>query len=134
GLGFLTREGSGESARYGLAPDAEAFLVEGRPGYHGGMIRFAARRMVQDWSKLADCVRTGKPVVAVDRPEEGAALWDELVDSLFPMGYPAAAHAGRELRRLHPTGRLRRLDVAAGWGVRGIAPAQADQDAPGVAF
>src|SRR5438094_519484 len=39
GLGFLTRAGSGEAARYGLAPDAEAFLVEGRPGYHGGIVR-----------------------------------------------------------------------------------------------
>ena len=44
GLGFLSREGSGEGARYGLSPDADAFLVEGRPGYHGGMIRFGARR------------------------------------------------------------------------------------------
>src|SRR3989442_1338179 len=44
GLGFLTRAGSGEAARYGLAPDAKAFLVEGQPGYHGGIVCLAARR------------------------------------------------------------------------------------------
>src|SRR5688572_19402623 len=40
GLGFLTREGEGEGARYGLTAEAEAFLVEGRPGYHGDFVRF----------------------------------------------------------------------------------------------
>ena len=134
GLGLLTREGSGHGARYGLAPDAEAFLVEGRPGYHGGIVGLAVRRIVRDWSKLTDCVRTGKPVVAVDKPEEGVALWDELVDTLFPMGYPAAAHVGRELRRLHPNGTLRLLDVAAGSGVWGIASAQNDPNVQVVAF
>jgi SAM-dependent methyltransferase len=134
GLGFLTRAGSGEAARYGLAPDAEAFLVEGRPGYHGGIVCLAARRFIQDWAKLTDCVRTGKPVIAVDKPEEGVTLWTELVDALFPMGYAAAAHVGRELRRLHPSGTLRLLDVAAGSGVWGIAAAQHDPAVHVVAF
>src|SRR5687768_11516904 len=40
GLSFLTREGAGDEARYRLTPEAEAFLVEGRPGYHGSFVQF----------------------------------------------------------------------------------------------
>jgi ubiquinone/menaquinone biosynthesis C-methylase UbiE len=134
GLGFLAREGSGDKARYSLTPEADAFLVEGRPGYHGGLVRMHTPMMASRWLKLTECVRTGSPVVAADRPEEGIAVWDEVVDSLFPIYYPAAAEAGRELRRLHPEGTLRLLDVAAGSGVWSIAAAQNDPGIQGVAL
>jgi ubiquinone/menaquinone biosynthesis C-methylase UbiE len=134
GLGFLTREGNGDAARYGLTPEADAFLVEGRPGYRGGFVQWSARRLAGDWSNLTECVRTGKPALAVDKPEEGVALWDELVDYLFQNNHAAAAHLGRELRRLHPNGTLRLLDIAAGSGVWGIAPAQNDPQVQVVAF
>ena len=38
GLGLLTRKGDGEAARYALAPDAAAFLVEGRDSYLGDFL------------------------------------------------------------------------------------------------
>ena len=100
--------------------------MEGRPGYHGGIVQFSARRQVEPWSKLTECVRTGAPVTALDRPEDAASFWGELVPALFSLNYPAAAQLGRELRRIHPEGELRLLDVAAGSGVWGTAPAQAD--------
>jgi ubiquinone/menaquinone biosynthesis C-methylase UbiE len=134
GLGLMTREGNDDDARYGLTPDAEAFLVEGRPGYHGDFVRLHGTLMAGNWMKLTDCVRTGQPVKAVDNPEEGAAVWDELVDSLFPVGYAAATALGQELRRLYPQGTLRLLDVAAGSGVWSIAAAQNDPNVQVVAF
>src|SRR5690349_8220561 len=78
GLGFLSRSGAGEKARYALTPEAEVFLVEGRPGYYGGFIQMAASQMAPSWMGLTDSVRTGKPENAVDNPEEGAALWEVL--------------------------------------------------------
>jgi SAM-dependent methyltransferase len=128
-LGLMTKEGVADDARYGLTPESETFLVEGRPAYHGALIRFHGHQMAERWTKLTECIQTGQPVLAVDRPEEGVKLWDELVDALFPMGYAAASNLGKELRRLHPDGALRILDIAAGSGVWGIAAAQGD---PGV--
>lgn len=133
GLGFLTRQGSGEAAQYGLTPEADAFLVEGRPGYHGEIVRLHVYQMSERWAKLTECVRSGEPIVAVDDPAEGVAVWERLVDALFPVGYAAAANLGRELRRLHPNG-LRLLDVAAGSGVWGIAVARENSAARVVAF
>lgn len=134
GLGFLTRQGTDDAVRYGLTPESEAFLVEGCPSYLGGMVCLNARWMGKTWAKLTDCVKTGMPAVAVDRPEEGIPFWDELVDVIFPMSYPTAAHVGRELRRIHSDGTLRLLDVAAGSGVWGIAATQADPIVQVVAF
>jgi ubiquinone/menaquinone biosynthesis C-methylase UbiE len=134
GLGFVTKEDAGDGARYGLTPESEAFLVEGRPGYHGDFVRLHGTLMAGNWAKLTECVRTGRPVMAAEQPEEGAAVWSELVDSLFPVGYAAANALGRELRRLHPEGTLRLLDIAAGSGVWGIAAAQADPAVRVVAF
>jgi ubiquinone/menaquinone biosynthesis C-methylase UbiE len=134
GMEFLNREGSGDGARYTLVPESEAFLVEGKPAYQGGFLRWSARRLVEDWSNLTECVQTGKPVAPADNPEKGAALWDELVDLLFPMMYAGAARAGQELRRLHPHGPLRLLDVGAGSGGWGIAAAKSDPAVQVVAF
>src|ERR1043165_6221456 len=41
GLGVLTRD-SGQ--RFGLSPDAAAFLVKGKPGYLGGLIRHTSEQ------------------------------------------------------------------------------------------
>jgi ubiquinone/menaquinone biosynthesis C-methylase UbiE len=134
GLQFLTREGTGDRERFGLTPESEAFLVEGKPSFLGRFAQWSAQNLMRDWTSLTECVRTGKPVRPVDNPEEGAALWDELVDLLFPMAYPSAARLGEELKRLYPDGPLRLLDVAAGSGVWGIAPAKVNPNARVVAF
>jgi SAM-dependent methyltransferase len=130
GLGLVELSGGA----YRNTAEAEAFLVEGRPGYYGGFIRILAGHLAADWGNLPESVRTGKPVRAVENPEVGAALWDELVDALFPMGYPSAVRLGQELRRIYPQGNLRILDVAAGSGVWSIGASQADPNARMVAF
>jgi ubiquinone/menaquinone biosynthesis C-methylase UbiE len=70
----------------------------------------------------------------MDDPAIAGPIWGDLVDALFPVTYPAAARAGQELRRLHPHGPLRLLDVAAGSGVWSIAAAQNDPAVQAVAF
>jgi ubiquinone/menaquinone biosynthesis C-methylase UbiE len=134
GLEFLTRAGTGDRARYSLTPEADAFLVEGRPAFRGGFVSWLAGGLAQDWFQLTDCVRTGKPVSAMDDPEIAGNVWGELVDTLFPVAYPAAVRAGQELRRLHPHRPLRLLDVAAGSGVWSIAAAKDDPAVQVVAF
>jgi ubiquinone/menaquinone biosynthesis C-methylase UbiE len=133
-FGFLARNGSGDAATYSLTPESDAFLVAGRPAYLGGIVQFNAKRMHRTWSQLTECIKSGQPAVAVDMPEEGTPFWAELVDNLFPMNYPNALRMHQELRRLYPTGVIRLLDVAAGSGVWGIAPAQQDPYVQVVAF
>lgn len=132
-LGLLKRQGAGNGARYSLPPDVDAFLVEDRAGYQGEFIRLHSNLIEDHWRKLTDCVRTGRPVVAVDIPEEGAPFWQQLVDPLFTMNYAAARRLAEELSRLYPQP-IRVLDVAAGSGVWGIAAAQVNPAARVVAF
>jgi ubiquinone/menaquinone biosynthesis C-methylase UbiE len=119
GLGLLTKDAKG----YGLAPDAQLFLVKSSPAYMGEFMRFHAAEIADSWRGLTETVRTGKPHIAVDKPAEGIPFWQRLVDALFPVGYAAAKLVGEELNRRHPTGPIRLLDVAAGSGVWGIGAA-----------
>jgi SAM-dependent methyltransferase len=123
GLGLLTRQGSGPDSTFDLAPDARHFLVPGERSYLGEFVRLHATLIEEGWRGLTDAVRTGRPHVAVDRPEEGQALWHRLVDPLFALGFPAALVVGEELARRHPGRAVRLLDVAAGSGVWGIGAA-----------
>jgi ubiquinone/menaquinone biosynthesis C-methylase UbiE len=126
GFGLLAREGQGEASAFRLPPDAEAFLVEGRPGYLGDFIRFHADMLRDGWSQLTESVRSGQPPVAHDDPAQGVELWDKLVGALFAVNRAAAGALGKELAGAHPKGPIRVLDVAAGSGVWGIGAAESD--------
>jgi ubiquinone/menaquinone biosynthesis C-methylase UbiE len=134
GLGFLMREGTGETSRFRLTPEADAFLVEGRPGYHGAFVQLSSRHLAESWKNLTECVRAGAPVTRLENPEEGAAFWGELVGAIFPLSYPAASRVAAELRQIYPGKSLRLLDVGAGSGVWSIPTAQSDPAARVVAF
>lgn len=122
GFGLVTK-GPGGLA---LAPDAAMFLVRSSPAFVGDFLVLHGRELADRWRGLTECVRTGRPVTALDRPEEGVPFWKKLVDGLFPVGFAAAQVAGKELARRHPTGELRLLDVAAGSGVWGFGAALAE--------
>jgi ubiquinone/menaquinone biosynthesis C-methylase UbiE len=121
-LGLLTRAGSG----FALAPDAAQFLVRTSPAFMGELLLFNATGIEPAWRSLTEVVRTGTPVKALDRPQEGIATWHQLVDALFALGFPAAQVLGAELARERPGEALRLLDVAAGSGVWGIGAATAN--------
>src|SRR5205085_1733958 len=44
GLQFLTREGTGSNERFGLTPESEAFLVEGKPSFLGRFTQWSVQR------------------------------------------------------------------------------------------
>lgn len=125
-MGLLEREGSRETGRYSLPADVATFFVKGKHTYYGDLMVLMGEHMMESWSKLSEAVRTGKPVFAFERPEEGIPFWKQLVPALFPFNFAAARAVGGELRRLHPEGEIRVLDVAAGSGVWGIGAAMGD--------
>lgn len=124
GLDLIKR--TGEDAQYELAPESASFLVEDRPSYLGGYVRFAASRLSKQWGNLTEVVRTGRPAESLDTPEEGESFWEELVELLFPWNYPLASYLGQILLARFGGSPARLLDVAAGSGVWGIAAAQAN--------
>jgi SAM-dependent methyltransferase len=126
GFGLLKRDGPRERGQYSNAPDVDAFLVPGKPSYLGGFMRFHGGPIAEHFLKLTDCVKSGKPVLAVDEPESGIPIWHELVDSLFNLGFPGALNLARELLRTKRERPLRVLDVACGSGVWGIAQLAAE--------
>jgi len=56
-LGVLNRE----DGVYRNTPEAEAFLVSGKPSYIGGMFEMANDRLYPFWSDLEEGLKTGQP-------------------------------------------------------------------------
>ncbi len=122
GLGILTRDAQ---ARFGLAPDAAAFLVKGRPAYLGGFIRHTSTQLIPSWLKLSDIVKTGRPADGgVNNEEVGAQFFHEFVNDIFPLSYGPAQALAKELKLSERNKSVRVLDIAAGSGVWGITLAE----------
>ncbi len=106
-----------EGGRFALTPEAERFLVRGRPDYLGAMHEL--------WSDLyaatlqsAESIRSGTPQAKHDF---GAMSNDEL-GAFFRGLHPGAMAAGRYLARKHEFARVRHLlDAAGGSGGLAIA-------------
>jgi len=120
GLQFLSRRGD----KYALTPESAAFLVSTKPGFQGALFRHQAKQILPKWLDLDKVVQTGKPVVAVNSKNSGAAFFAKFVESLFPLGYHAAKNLGGHLKISQAKKPIRVLDLAAGSGVWSVALAQ----------
>ncbi len=116
GLDFLERK----AERYALTPESAAFLVSTRPSYYGAYFMHMTGQLLPRWMRLAEAVRTGRPVVA-SQEDTRPTFFAEFVESLFPLSYKAAQALGEHLRVPESTSSLSVLDIGAGSGVWGIA-------------
>jgi ubiquinone/menaquinone biosynthesis C-methylase UbiE len=122
GLGLLAKDAGG---RYALTPESAAFLVSTKPGFQGGIFKHTSGQLVPKWLQLNEIVRTGRPATAVNQEGDGSAFFQEFVEDIFPMSYPAAKALADELRLADAKKAVSVLDLAAGSGVWGIALAEA---------
>lgn len=120
-LEFLKKNADGA---YELTPDSKAFLVSGRPGYLGGLIRHTSEDLIPKWLHLNEVVTAGGPVAAVNQQGTGSEFFEKFVNDIFPMSYPAAQDLAQYLRLDLMSQPVRVLDLAAGSGVWGIVLAQ----------
>ncbi len=60
-LGFLTRGGIKDSAKYGNSPETDLFLDRNKPSYMGGILQMCNNRIYRFWGDLEEALRTGKP-------------------------------------------------------------------------
>ncbi len=120
GFGLLHKKAN----RYSLAPDTATFLVSTKPAYYGTLYRHMVGQLLPNWLQLSDVVRTGKPALKVNRRADGAAFFEQFVESLFPLSFPAASALGEHLRISKLTAPASVLDIGAGSGVWSIAVAK----------
>lgn len=120
-LQLLSKDSKGG---YSLTPESAAFLVTGRPGYMGGLIRHTTDDLIPKWLHLTEVVKTGGPTKAVNQEGEGVEFFEKFVNDIFPMSYPAAQDLANYLRLDLMSEDVSVLDLAAGSGVWGIVLAQ----------
>jgi ubiquinone/menaquinone biosynthesis C-methylase UbiE len=120
GLAFLAKD---EAGLYSLTPESSTFLVSTKPGFQGGIIRHGSLHLIPRWLHLNEVVATGQPVAAVNQQDSGSDFFQEFVNDIFPMSYPAANALANHISSA-ATSPFRVLDLAAGSGVWGIAQAQ----------
>jgi len=121
GIQLLAKNADG---RFTLTAESAAFLVSAKPGYLGGLIGHTSTPMLPKWLELSETVRTGKSAIAVNREGQGAAFFQNFVEDIFPMSYPAAQRLADVLDLASAKKPVKVLDLAAGSGVWGIALAQ----------
>lgn len=121
GLNLLAKD---DRERFSLTPESAAFLVSTKPGFQGGLIRHCSEQLIPKWLRLNEIVGTGKPETPVNVEESGSEFFQQFVNDIFPMSYPAAQTLARHLN-LSAASDVRVLDLASGSGVWGIALARA---------
>lgn len=94
-LGFLERDGFGETARYRNAPDTEQFLVPSKPTYIGGFLEMANDRLYPFWGTLEEALQTGQPQNEIKHG--GETLFDKLYADPDSLEQFLAAMAGVQM-------------------------------------
>jgi ubiquinone/menaquinone biosynthesis C-methylase UbiE len=116
--------GKDAQQRYTITPESAQFLVTTKPSFVAGIYKHISTQLMPKWMQLSEIVRTGKPAESVNR-EDRAAFFEQFVEDIFPMSYPATKVLAKELK-LAEKPAVRVLDLASGSGVWGIGLAQAN--------
>jgi ubiquinone/menaquinone biosynthesis C-methylase UbiE len=121
GLGVVRRK----KDRFALAADTAMFMVSTKPGFLGGLVNHFAAQLLDNWRKLPEIVRTGKPATMVDHEDQGAEFFSKFVEDLFNLSFAASQSLADQLAKpLSRNNPLKILDIAAGSGVWSIPYAQ----------
>jgi SAM-dependent methyltransferase len=126
GLGLVTLS----NGLYRNGPEAEAFLVKGKPAYFGGMADVMASSM-NDWTMLPEAVKTGTPATGFTADMADNEYWHKLVPAIATLSFPVAQMIGDRLG-IAKAGPIRWLDVGGGSGVWSAVWLSANKQATGV--
>ena len=119
-LGYVSKK----DGKFKLSADADAYLVRGHDRYIGDLAD-ESRIVLPGWAQLANVVRTGQPIAAIDSDTEGREFFPRLVRAIFPLGYVAARALVASLPAKQTKHWMRILDVAAGAAAWSVPFAQA---------
>src|ERR1700734_2641805 len=113
GLDFLAKDKQGY---FSLTPESSTFLVSTKPSFQGGMLRHGSEQLIPKWLHLNKIVMTGEPATAVNKEEAGGDFFQQFVNDILPLSYPAAQVLSRHYNGNATTPAVRVLDLAAGSG------------------
>ena len=118
--------------QYSLTPISARYLIRSSPDYMAHI--WENEQSLEIWNHLNDAIRTGKPLLKRRTPEEEAASFGPLVQSLHVVNATPANQAAQVLSAGTTHQGMVVLDVGCGSGVWGIAIALADPTARVVAL
>jgi SAM-dependent methyltransferase len=121
GLDLLAKD---RLERYSLTPESAQFLVSGKPTFHGAFFMLTSERMLSEWGKLCSVVRSGRPTHRINEEESGTKFFQQFVEHIFPIHFPAARCLAQTLQLSNLTAPFSVLDLAAGSGVWSVAMAK----------
>ena len=121
GLGLLTKN---IAEQYELTPESSAFLVTGKPTFHGAFFLLTSEAMLPHWGRLTEIVKTGRPTHRVNIEADWTEFFLRFVENIFPIHLPAARCLAETLDITSMAAPVTVLDLAAGSGVWSIALAQ----------
>jgi opacity protein-like surface antigen len=121
GLDLLAKD---RMERFSLTPESAHFLVSGKPTFHGAFFMLTSERMLSEWGKLSSIVRSGRPTHRINEEESGTKFFQQFVENIFPIHFPAARCLAHTLQLSNLTSPALVLDLAAGSGVWSVAMAK----------
>ena len=129
-LEFLTKRDGG----YKLTPESDAFLVRDRQTSMVEMIAEHPPLMWDDWGKLRDALKTGRPVTTVDDTPGGSEFFPKLVRMIMSLSLGPADAVAEHLGIGSKLTGARILDVGAGACAWSIPFARRDRTSVITAF
>jgi len=124
-LGILTKDGG----RYGLTPDADAFLVEGRPGDLTPVLDAHSGLTYADWDRLIEGLHDPVTVRQYADLDKGADFFSKLIRAIMPLGLPPANAVAEHLGIGSDRKGARILDIGIGGAAWSIPFARRDKTA-----
>jgi 2-polyprenyl-3-methyl-5-hydroxy-6-metoxy-1,4-benzoquinol methylase len=121
GLDLLAKD---RLERYSLTSESAEFLVSNKPTFHGAFFMLTSERMLSEWGKLCSVVRSGRSTHRVNEEESGTKFFQQFVENIFPIHFPAARCLAQTLQLSNLTASCSVLDLAAGSGVWSVAMAK----------
>jgi 2-polyprenyl-3-methyl-5-hydroxy-6-metoxy-1,4-benzoquinol methylase len=124
-LDVLTKRGD----EYGLTPDADAFLVEGRPGDLTPVLEGHSGLTYDDWGRLTEALRDPTSLRQYADLDRGAEFFAKLIRAIIPLGLQPADAVAKHLGIGVARKGSRILDVGIGGAAWSIPFARRDPTA-----
>ena len=121
-LEILTKRGD----TYGLTPDADQFLVDGRPGDLTPVLEGHSALTYADWARLTDALQDPTLTRQYADLEKGAEFFAKLIRAIIPLGLAPADAVAEHLGVGTTRTSVRVLDIGVGGAAWSIPFARRD--------
>ncbi len=123
-----------QNGEYGLSAEADAFLVDGRPGEFASFFRDHTRLVWEQWGHLHEALKERPSVTAMQGTEKAREFFPKLIRSIMPLGLGPADATAEQLGIGASRKGVRVIDIGVGGAAWSIPFARRDRSSTIVAF